>query len=152
WPRHPACGPRRSTPRSRTGTCRPLSPPSRPSSAGTLGHASCAIPAGTICAVAAATREERVQARERNPKWKLPALRIEMAECINCDTCIRHCPDQFGAIFNHGIDVIIVPELCSGCGKCVPVCPVDCIYEDPSPALTPEDWWTEPNSPEDPYD
>ena len=101
--------------------------------------------------MAAATREERIEFRERNPKWKLPALRIEMAECINCDTCIRHCPDQFGAIFNHGIDVIIIPELCSGCGKCVPVCPVDCIYEDPAPAQTPEDWWTEPLSPEDPY-
>ncbi|MBV8982698.1 MAG: 4Fe-4S binding protein [Acidimicrobiia bacterium] len=99
----------------------------------------------------AATREERIEFRERNPKWKLPALRIEMAECINCDTCIRHCPDQFGAIFNHGIDVIIIPELCSGCGKCVPVCPVDCIYEDPAPTPTPEDWWTEPLSPEDPY-
>ena len=42
-----------------------------------------------------------------------------MSECINCDTCLRHCPPQFGAIFNHGIDVIIIPELCSGCLKCV---------------------------------
>ena len=99
----------------------------------------------------ASTREERIAARERNPKWRLPALRIEMSECINCDTCIRHCPPQFGAIFNHGIDVIIVPELCSGCGKCVPVCPVVCIYEDPQPASTPEDWWDEPLGSEDPY-
>jgi H+/Na+-translocating ferredoxin:NAD+ oxidoreductase subunit B len=101
--------------------------------------------------VPAATREERLQSRERNPKWKLPALRIEMSECINCDTCIRHCPPQFGAIFNHGIDVIVIPELCSGCGKCVPVCPVDCIYEDAEPAPTAEDWWDEPLGPEDPY-
>jgi H+/Na+-translocating ferredoxin:NAD+ oxidoreductase subunit B len=101
--------------------------------------------------VPATTREERIDSRQRNSKWRLPALRIEMSECINCDTCIRHCPPQFGAIFNHGIDVIIVPELCSGCGKCVPVCPVDCIYEDQHPQPTPEDWWDEPLSAEDPY-
>ena len=74
-----------------------------------------------------------------------------MSECINCDACLRHCPPQFGAIFNHGIDVIIVPELCSGCGKCVPACPVDCIYDDPDWVEPPEDWWEEPNSPLDPY-
>ena len=53
--------------------------------------------------------------RRRNPKWQNPPLRIEMAECINCDACLRHCPPQFGAIFNHGPDVVILPELCSGC-------------------------------------
>ena len=100
----------------------------------------------------AGTRTERVGSHERNPKWKLPALRIEMSECINCDTCLRHCPPQFGAIFNHGIDVIIVPELCSGCGKCLPpVCPVDCIYIDEDWNPAPDDWWEEPLSPEDPY-
>src|SRR5579862_9459805 len=55
-----------------------------------------------------------------------------MAECINCDACLRHCPPQLGAIFNHGIDVIIIPELCSGCDKCLDPCPVDCIYPDPT--------------------
>ena len=68
---------------------------------------------------------------------------------------LRHVPaslpPQFGAIFNHGLDVIIVPELCSGCGKCLPVCPVDCIYEDPMPAPTADDWWELPLSREDPY-
>src|SRR5204863_22796 len=50
-----------------------------------------------------------------------------MSECINCDTCLRHCPPQFGAIFNHGTDVTILPELCSGCGKSLPpVCPAFC--------------------------
>ena len=51
------------------------------------------------------TRGERLESRERNPKWKNPPLLIDMSICINCDTCIRHCPPQFGAIFNHGIDV-----------------------------------------------
>jgi Na+-translocating ferredoxin:NAD+ oxidoreductase subunit B len=100
--------------------------------------------------VPAATRGERLEGRERNPKWKNVPLRIDMDICINCDTCIRHCPPQFGAIFNHGIDVIIIPELCSGCGKCLPVCPVDCIYDDPEWAPAPEDWWEEPAT-DDPY-
>ena len=81
--------------------------------------------------MAATTRSERIAARERNPKWQNPPLLIDMSICINCDTCIRHCPPQFGAIFNHGMDVIIIPELCSGCDKCLDPCPVDCIYPDP---------------------
>jgi electron transport complex protein RnfB len=89
-----------------------------------------------------ATRPDRIEAHLRNGKWKNVPLRIEMSECINCDTCIRHCPPQFGAIFNHGVDVIIIPELCSGCGKCLPpVCPVDCIYPDPDWTAAPDEWW-----------
>ncbi|MDQ1510940.1 MAG: H+/Na+-translocating ferredoxin:NAD+ oxidoreductase subunit, partial [Actinomycetota bacterium] len=55
--------------------------------------------------MAGATRLERIEAHERNEKWKNPPVRIEMSECINCDACLRHCPNQFGAIFNHGADV-----------------------------------------------
>ena len=102
--------------------------------------------------VAAGTRADRIANRVRNPKWKNPAFRIDMSICINCDTCLRHCPSQFGAIFNHGLDVIIVAELCSGCGKCLPpVCPVDCIIVDETPAQTPDDWWAYPLSVDDPY-
>ncbi len=64
-------------------------------------------------------RDERIVSQTRNEKWRNVPLRIEMSECINCDACLRHCPPHFGAIFNHGLDVIIIPELCSGCGKCV---------------------------------
>jgi electron transport complex protein RnfB len=97
-------------------------------------------------------REERITSHERNPKWQSAPLLIDMAICINCDTCIRHCPPQFGAIFNHGIDVIILPELCSGCGKCLPpVCPVNCIYEDPDWTPSSEDWWVYPGRKDDPY-
>ena len=78
-------------------------------------------------------------------------LRIEMLECINCDACLRHCPPTFGAIFNHGPDVIIVPELCSGCDKCLPACPVDCIYPDPDWTPAPDGWWELPLSRLDPY-
>ena len=102
--------------------------------------------------MAATTRLERIEAHERNPKWQNPPLLIDMSICINCDTCIRHCPPQFGAIFNHGIDVIILPELCSGCGKCLPpVCPVDCIVEDPAWTPSAPDWWDYPGRKDDPY-
>ena len=102
--------------------------------------------------MASDARAERIAARTRNPKWQSPPLLIDMSICINCDTCIRHCPPQFGAIFNHGIDVIILPELCSGCGKCLPpVCPVDCIVEDASWSESPAAWWEYPGRLDDPY-
>ena len=101
--------------------------------------------------MAGATRLERIEAHERNEKWKNPPLRIEMSECINGDACLRHCPNQFGAIFNHGADVVIVPELCSGCDKCLPACPVDCIYPDPDWSPAPGEWWSLPLSKLDPY-
>ena len=100
-----------------------------------------------------ASRDDRISTRTRNEKWLNVPLRIEMLECINCDACLRHCPPNFGAIFNHGPDVIILPELCSGCDKCLPACPVDCIYPDPDWRSTqvPDDWWDEPGGPDDPY-
>jgi electron transport complex protein RnfB len=64
-----------------------------------------------------------------------------MSLCINCDACLRACPPPFGAIFNHGPDVVIVPELCSGCDKCLPACPIpDCIVSDPGWSPAPDDW------------
>ena len=101
----------------------------------------------------ATTRDERIERRERNAKWQNPPLSIDMDDCINCDACLRHCPPNFGAIFNHGPDVVIIPELCSGCDKCLPVCPVDCIHPDPdwSPQDVPDDWWALPDSDQDPY-
>ena len=98
-------------------------------------------------------RLERIERRERNAKWPNPPMYIDMFECINCDACVRACPPNFGAIFNHGIDVIILPELCSGCDKCLDPCPVDCIYplaaEDWEPSSV--EWWQEPLSENDPY-
>lgn len=101
----------------------------------------------------ATNRDERIKRRERNPKWQNPPLCIDMLDCINCDACLRHCPPNFGAIFNHGADVVIIPALCSGCDKCLPVCPVDCIHPHPdwSAADVPTDWWALPLSEHDPY-
>ena len=98
-------------------------------------------------------RGERIATRQRNTKWKNPPLRIEMSECINCDACLRHCPSHFGAIFNHGPDVVIIPELCSGCDKCLPACPVNCIYPFPDwqDKGAPLEWWDVPLTDDDPY-
>ncbi|MFB7657738.1 MULTISPECIES: 4Fe-4S ferredoxin [unclassified Streptomyces] len=78
-------------------------------------------------------RADRIAHRSRAENWKKPPRRIEASECITCDSCLRGCPAEFGAIFDRGLDVVIVPELCSGCPACVLECPVDCIYVD-------EDW------------
>ncbi len=86
-------------------------------------------------------RAGRVAHRARSETWKKPPRRIEASECITCDTCLRNCPPEFGAIFDRGLDVIIVPELCSGCPVCVMVCPVDCIYVDEEWKETDPDMW-----------
>jgi electron transport complex protein RnfB len=95
-----------------------------------------AVPADTD-----AQRTERIVARSRDLKWKKPPRRIEASECITCDTCVRNCPPEFGAIVDRGLDVIIIPELCSGCPICVMVCPVDCIYPDEEWTSTGSEMW-----------
>jgi ferredoxin len=60
-------------------------------------------------------RQLPIENRRREPLSKNPPLKIDMAICINCDACFRACPHHFGAIFGHDIDVIIIPELWSGC-------------------------------------
>jgi Na+-translocating ferredoxin:NAD+ oxidoreductase subunit B len=90
----------------------------------------------------ATSRDERIAQRGRNDAWKKPPRRIETSECITCDTCLRSCPPEFGAIFDIGLDVVIVPELCSGCPACVLVCPVDCIYIDDDWAVTDTHMWS----------
>lgn len=86
-------------------------------------------------------RDELINTRTRNSSWKKPPRRIETSECITCDSCLRSCPPEFGAIFDRGLDVVIVPELCSGCPSCVLMCPVDCIYLDEDWTPTDNDLW-----------
>lgn len=89
-----------------------------------------------------AGRSERIGARTRSDVWKKPPRRIEASECITCDSCVRNCPPEFGAIVDRGLDVVIIPELCSGCPICVMVCPVDCIYVDDEWMPTGSELWT----------
>lgn len=84
---------------------------------------------------------ERIETRSRNEQWRKTPRRIELAECIGCDSCLRTCPAQFNAVYNQGLDVVIVPEMCNGCGKCVLACPVDCIYPDPNYEPTSPSLW-----------
>lgn len=84
---------------------------------------------------------ERVDTRERDSRWTKSPLKIEHAECIGCDACMRACPVQFNAVFNDGLDVRIIPELCSGCDACLKACPVDCIYPDKNWVATTDQLW-----------
>lgn len=52
------------------------------------------------------SRSARIAERAREPRWTKPPRRIEPAECIACNSCVRSCPSEFGAIFNHGMDVV----------------------------------------------
>ncbi len=87
-------------------------------------------------------RRVRVELTSRDPRWKAAPRWIAANECIHCNSCVRACPEAFDAIVNVAHDVVIVPELCSGCPKCVAVCPVDCIYPDPDwqPTSDPAVW------------
>jgi electron transport complex protein RnfB len=87
-------------------------------------------------------RADRIAERSRAGNWNKPPRRIETSECITCDSCLRGCPAEFGAIFDRGLDVVIVPELCSGCPACVLECPVDCIYVDEDWTPTDDTLWT----------
>ena len=64
---------------------------------------------------------------------------------------MRACPAHFGAIFNDGIDVKVIPELCSGCNRCIGVCPVDCIYPDSDWKPAPSALWRYASVGSDPY-
>ena|SRR5215469_4644828 len=92
---------------------------------------------------AAAGRAQRIIERTRHQDWKKLPRRIEASECITCDLCVRSCPPEFGAIVDRGLDVIIIPELCSGCPVCVMVCPVDCIYVDEQWTGTDPEIWNQ---------
>lgn len=87
-------------------------------------------------------RSTRIVMRSRSGTWRKPPRRIEPSECITCDSCLRACPPEFGAIFDHGLDVVIIPELCSGCPACIVVCPVDCIYIVDEWSPTDHEMWT----------
>src|SRR4051812_886906 len=100
-----------------------------------------------------AARTDRIETRTRSPKRQSAPLRTQMLRCINGDACLRHGPPRFGAIFNHAPDGSIIPELCSGCDKCLPACPVNSIYPfaDWEAGEVRADWWEEPLSDNDPY-
>ncbi|MCD6161358.1 MAG: 4Fe-4S binding protein [candidate division Zixibacteria bacterium] len=44
-------------------------------------------------------------------------------ECILCDVCISECPEN--AIIIGDPKYVIIAELCTDCGNCAEVCPVE---------------------------
>jgi len=44
-------------------------------------------------------------------------------ECIACGACIPECAED---AISEGDVYVIDPELCTDCGSCADVCPVDC--------------------------
>ena len=86
-------------------------------------------------------RDGRIARRERHPRWRLSPWKIETSSCVNCDLCLQACPAPFGAVVQRRFAPVIVPELCSGCGRCAPACPVSCIVEDADWTPAPEVWW-----------
>jgi NAD-dependent dihydropyrimidine dehydrogenase PreA subunit len=60
------------------------------------------------------------------------AVRIDLAECINCSWCRRACPTECIRYFSTGHRTHVVdPDWCIDCGICAKVCPVGCIENDP---------------------
>ena len=63
------------------------------------------------------------------------AMRIVEADCINCAACEPECPNT--AITNTGTTFVVDAAQCTECvgahdePRCVEVCPVDCILQDP---------------------
>ena len=88
-------------------------------------------------------RAHRIATRTRHPRWKPAPVRIDRTTCVNCDLCMRACPSALGAVVRRRFGVVIIPELCNGCGKCVGACPVYCIDDDPDWVPAPAEWWAD---------
>ncbi len=57
-------------------------------------------------------------------------------ECINCDLCVEECPNE---AISMGEEIFeINADKCTECvghydePSCIPVCPVECIIQDPN--------------------
>jgi H+/Na+-translocating ferredoxin:NAD+ oxidoreductase subunit B len=91
--------------------------------------------------VCASPRADRITTRRRDDRWSRPPVRIIQAACISCDACRRACPPAFGAVVARPTGAVVIAELCSACRACIPVCPVDCIVDDPGWTPAPDAWW-----------
>jgi formate hydrogenlyase subunit 6/NADH:ubiquinone oxidoreductase subunit I len=59
------------------------------------------------------------------------AVRIELAECINCGLCRRVCPTETIRYFTtHHRTHVVESAGCIDCDLCIKVCPENCIVHD----------------------
>jgi ferredoxin len=83
-----------------------------------------------------------VAARRSTRRAVSPMALYITDQCVNCDVCEPVCPNQ---AIRFGTKIYeIVAERCTECvghhaqPQCVQVCPVECIFVDPSHVETPE--------------
>ena len=64
-------------------------------------------------------------------------------DCINCDVCEDECPNE---AISEGPEIYVIDaQKCTECvghyeeSRCVEVCPVDCIVQDPTQVESAED-------------
>lgn len=68
-------------------------------------------------------RCELLVVRERLRQGALVSYTVDQEKCTKCLVCLRlfACP----AIYRDGGRILVDPVLCSGCGDCVKICPLD---------------------------
>jgi MinD superfamily P-loop ATPase len=58
----------------------------------------------------------------------IPVARVDEGRCTHCGECARTC--AYGALAVLADQVVVVDEMCHGCGACGIVCPEDAISEE----------------------
>jgi 2-oxoacid:acceptor oxidoreductase delta subunit (pyruvate/2-ketoisovalerate family) len=60
--------------------------------------------------------------------WKTWPVKIDVAKCIKCGTCVMYCP--VNSVRRENGVFFIDPSYCKGCGICINECPKKAIDFD----------------------